>query len=198
MVQGGGDMKESIKIAAGLALLAAAMFFVLSISGAEAAYWNDKCLDNETMESTLYIESNATVLLNLTNPISCGLPGCNNITGRCNLEVKDVSVDSMALLIGTILAVSVILVVISFNIKKSYTAMGMLYLIFPLIFMIVALSFSAMAITSETQTPFQEIIAWISYAVIAILIITILIFIFKIFRDFATTANKKKAELKEL
>jgi hypothetical protein len=31
MVQGGGDMKESIKIAAGLALLAAAMFFVLSI-----------------------------------------------------------------------------------------------------------------------------------------------------------------------
>jgi hypothetical protein len=70
-----------------LALLAC---FLLLVSGAEAAYWQDSCTGADDMLSTLYIESNGTVLVNLTNPISCVGLGCNNITGKCNPVVTTI------------------------------------------------------------------------------------------------------------
>jgi hypothetical protein len=87
MVQGGGDMKESIKIAAGLAFIAAAMFFVLSISGAEAAYWVDSCVNETHMTTSLDLNNkvdNSTIISLNQPPIYCD-NGCNPTTGKCNV-----------------------------------------------------------------------------------------------------------------
>lgn len=67
------------------------MCFLLLVSGAEAAYWNDKCVNSTHMNSQLYMTDNITgdVVAAYDNYIDCGIHGCNSVTGKCNPEAID-------------------------------------------------------------------------------------------------------------
>jgi len=68
-------------------MIAVLVCFLLAVSGAEAAYWEDSCVNATHMTSSLDLNNkvdNSTILSLNQPPIYCDY-GCNPTTGRCNL-----------------------------------------------------------------------------------------------------------------
>lgn len=67
-------------------LLIPLLIVALAVATAEAAYWNDYCVNSTTMNSKLYLTDNTTgaVIANYDNLIDCSPYECNSVTGRCN------------------------------------------------------------------------------------------------------------------
>lgn len=105
--------------------------FLLAISGAEAAYFTDYCVNATLMNSKLHMTDNITGadIINADNYIDCGSLGCNSVSGKCNEVATPIDPYIMLSVVIVLSALTFVLSFLLHSAKDKYIQLMYFFLV---------------------------------------------------------------------